>query len=129
MLFVSLFGPGCWAPFCFFFGRAFCVCFCLCFLFFLCFFRSLFGPGCWAPCCSFFGRAFCVCFGVFSFFLRKRFFHFFLIFCPFFLFIFALTFHKYQIAKKAVLSFFCLFLRCLFFLFHFCFDIPQVSVC
>ena len=26
MLFVSLFGPGCWAPCCFFFGRAFWVC-------------------------------------------------------------------------------------------------------
>ena len=36
------FGPGCWAPCCFFFGRAFCVF--LCFLFFLCFFSVPFWP-------------------------------------------------------------------------------------
>ena len=75
---------------------------------FVCVFSSFwtfFGPflvlGAGAPCCFFFGRAFWVCFGVFFPFLWKRFFHF-SIFWSFFVF---------------------------FFSFHFCFDLPQVSVC
>ena len=56
------------------------------------------------------------------------FFDFWTIFCCFFFFffIFALTFHKCQIVKKAFLSFFS---KSAFFPFHFCFDLPQVSNC
>ena len=74
-------------------------------------------------------------FGVFFLLLRKRFFHF-LIFGPFFkvlficLFIFALTFHKCQIVMKAILSFLIFGpFFVVFFSFHFCFDLPQMSVC
>ena len=124
-LFVSLFGLGCWAPCCSSFGRTFWTCFCLCFLFFLSFFRSLFGPWVLGVVLLFFRSGFLGVFWCFSLFLRNRFFHF-LISWPFFvvfffLFIFALTFHKCQMAKKAFVSFlfFAFFLTCFFFPFIF----------
>ena len=43
-----------------------------------------------------------------------------------------MTFHKCQIVKKAILSFFdfwTIFLLFFSFSFHFCFDLPQVSNC
>ena len=54
-----------------------------------------------------------------------------MIFGPFFFFIFALTFHKCQIVMKAILSFFLIFgpfFVVFDFSFHFCFDLPQVSI-
>ena len=67
----------------------------------------------------FFRSGFLGVFWFFSFFMKAilSFVDFLAIFCFFFLFIFALTFHTCQIAEKAFLSFLFspFFLRCLFF--------------